>query len=173
MPNGRCRMHGGPSTGPRTEAGEAAIRASRTKHGRKSQAASQQRRQARETLRGLPSPARRRAFNLKAAHYSAEDGFPVRFSQLVGRRDGAPFQHQTCMSLTCFSRGSLGSHNHFAQKAARLRGAGAGKRRRTGRPHHAVSRCTRVPSRLRGAALRSWQNEDALCYQGRQSRARP
>jgi hypothetical protein len=51
MPNGRCRMHGGPSTGPRTEAGKAAIRASRTKHGRKSQAAIQQRREARATLR--------------------------------------------------------------------------------------------------------------------------
>jgi hypothetical protein len=30
MPNGRCRMHGGPSTGPRTEEGKARIRASRT-----------------------------------------------------------------------------------------------------------------------------------------------
>jgi hypothetical protein len=53
MPNGRCRMHGGPSTGPKTEAGKAKIRASRTKHGRKSQAAIQQRRKARETLRLL------------------------------------------------------------------------------------------------------------------------
>jgi len=41
MPNGRCRMHGGKSTGPRTEAGLAAIRASRTKHGRFTQAAIQ------------------------------------------------------------------------------------------------------------------------------------
>jgi hypothetical protein len=46
-------MHGGPSTGPKTEAGKAKIRASRTKHGRKSQAAIQQRRKARETLRLL------------------------------------------------------------------------------------------------------------------------
>jgi hypothetical protein len=53
MPNGRCRMHGGPSTGPRTEAGKARIRASRTKHGRKSQAAIRQRREARATLRML------------------------------------------------------------------------------------------------------------------------
>jgi hypothetical protein len=51
MPNGRCRMHGGPSTGPRTAEGKARIRASRTKHGRKSQAAIQQRREARATLR--------------------------------------------------------------------------------------------------------------------------
>jgi hypothetical protein len=51
MPNGRCRMHGGPSTGPNTEAGKAAIRASRTKHGRKSQAAIQRRREVRATLR--------------------------------------------------------------------------------------------------------------------------
>jgi hypothetical protein len=53
MPNGRCRMHGGPSTGPKTEAGKAKIRASRTKHGRKSQAAIQQRREGRATLRLL------------------------------------------------------------------------------------------------------------------------
>ena len=53
MPNGRCRMHGGPSTGPRTEAGKAAIRASRTKHGRYSQASIQQRREVRSLLRTL------------------------------------------------------------------------------------------------------------------------
>ena len=33
MPNGRCRLHGGRSTGPRTEAGRAALAAARTKHG--------------------------------------------------------------------------------------------------------------------------------------------
>ena len=33
MGNGRCRLHGGNSTGPRTEAGLARIRAARTKHG--------------------------------------------------------------------------------------------------------------------------------------------
>ena len=33
MPNGRCRMHGGGSTGPRTAAGLARIRKARTKHG--------------------------------------------------------------------------------------------------------------------------------------------
>jgi hypothetical protein len=33
MANGRCRMHGGASTGPTTEAGRARIRAARTKHG--------------------------------------------------------------------------------------------------------------------------------------------
>jgi hypothetical protein len=33
MKNGRCRMHGGKSTGPRTEEGRARIRAARTKHG--------------------------------------------------------------------------------------------------------------------------------------------
>ena len=53
MPNGRCRMHGGKSRGPRTEARLAAIRASRTKHGRFTQAAIQQRREARATLRLL------------------------------------------------------------------------------------------------------------------------
>ena len=34
MPNGRCRLHGGKSTGPRTAEGIARIRAARTIHGR-------------------------------------------------------------------------------------------------------------------------------------------
>ena len=33
MKNGRCRLHGGKSTGPRTEEGRARIRAARTTHG--------------------------------------------------------------------------------------------------------------------------------------------
>jgi hypothetical protein len=33
MANSRCRMHGGASTGPRTEAGLARLRAARTTHG--------------------------------------------------------------------------------------------------------------------------------------------
>jgi hypothetical protein len=60
MLNGRCRMHGGPSTGPRTEAGKAAIRASRTKHGRYSQASIAARREVRwaiRTLREMFGPA--------------------------------------------------------------------------------------------------------------------
>jgi hypothetical protein len=53
MPNGRCRMHGGPSTGPRTEAGRAAIRASRTIHGRYSQASIMARREVKSMIRTL------------------------------------------------------------------------------------------------------------------------
>ena len=33
MPNGRCRMHGGKSTGPRTPEGLARMRRAKTKHG--------------------------------------------------------------------------------------------------------------------------------------------
>jgi hypothetical protein len=33
MPNGRCRLHGGPSTGPRTAAGLERSRRARWKHG--------------------------------------------------------------------------------------------------------------------------------------------
>lgn len=51
MPNGRCRMHGGPSTGPRTAEGIERIRASRTKHGRYSQASIARRREARALVR--------------------------------------------------------------------------------------------------------------------------
>jgi len=60
MANGRCRLHGGLSTGPRTAAGIERIRRALTKHGRYSQAARVERAQfralilnARETLRGL------------------------------------------------------------------------------------------------------------------------
>ena len=38
MPNGRCRMHGGPSTGPRTAEGLARSRRANWKHGRYSEA---------------------------------------------------------------------------------------------------------------------------------------
>jgi hypothetical protein len=36
MPNGRCRLHGGKSTGPRTPKGIACRAAAHTKHGRQS-----------------------------------------------------------------------------------------------------------------------------------------
>ena len=36
MPNGRCRLHGGCSTGPRTAEGMARLRAARTVHGSRS-----------------------------------------------------------------------------------------------------------------------------------------
>ena len=37
--NGRCRLHGGKSTGPRTEEGRARIAAAQSKHGNRSKAA--------------------------------------------------------------------------------------------------------------------------------------
>lgn len=43
MPNGRCRVHGGVSTGPRTAEGLARIRVARTKHGLRSAEADGQR----------------------------------------------------------------------------------------------------------------------------------
>jgi len=48
MPNGRCRFHGGKSTGPRTEEGKTRIGASHLKHGRYTKEAIEQRRLARE-----------------------------------------------------------------------------------------------------------------------------
>src|SRR5271168_3775479 len=41
MPNGRCRMHGGKSTGPRTSAGFANLARARTTHGEYAQAGPQ------------------------------------------------------------------------------------------------------------------------------------
>ena len=46
MSNGRCRLHGGLSTGPRTEAGLAASRKARWQHGHYSAEAKAERRQA-------------------------------------------------------------------------------------------------------------------------------
>ena len=51
MPNGRCRMHGGLSTGPRTAAGLANSRRARWKHGARSAEIGALRREARAHLR--------------------------------------------------------------------------------------------------------------------------
>jgi len=51
MRNGRCRMHGGASTGPRTPEGLERSRKARWKHGERSQAAIQARRRLSAVLR--------------------------------------------------------------------------------------------------------------------------
>jgi hypothetical protein len=51
MKNGRCRLHGGLSTGAKTKEGIERIRAARWKHGRYSMAAIEERRHCRELLR--------------------------------------------------------------------------------------------------------------------------
>jgi hypothetical protein len=53
MRNGRCRLHGGLPTGPKTQAGIDRIRQARTRHGRYSAAAIAELRQARESLRQM------------------------------------------------------------------------------------------------------------------------
>jgi hypothetical protein len=50
MANGRCRMHGGKSTGPRTEAGLARSRKARWKHGHCSAEAKTLRKEVKELL---------------------------------------------------------------------------------------------------------------------------
>ena len=57
----RCRLHGGHSSGPKTEAGIRAIQRANTVHGHYSKAAIQERREARQTLvalRGLIGDSR-------------------------------------------------------------------------------------------------------------------
>src|SRR6266567_7721908 len=54
MKNGRCRLHGGRSTGPRTPAGLERIRRAVTKHGRYAKAAIEER----SNLRSLMQEAR-------------------------------------------------------------------------------------------------------------------
>jgi hypothetical protein len=51
MPNGRCRMHGGASTGPRTAEGLARSKRARWKHGLYSAEARAEQQRARELLR--------------------------------------------------------------------------------------------------------------------------
>src|SRR5205085_622261 len=51
MPNGRCRLHGGLSTGPKTAEGIARIRRAVTKHGRYSAAAKAERRYFQQLLK--------------------------------------------------------------------------------------------------------------------------
>ena len=53
MANGRCRMHGGPSTGPRTPEGKERTRLSVLKHGRFTAAAIAARREAAAQRRAL------------------------------------------------------------------------------------------------------------------------
>lgn len=51
MPNGRCRLHGGLSTGAKTAAGIARIQRAVTKHGRYSAAAKAEMRRFRELMK--------------------------------------------------------------------------------------------------------------------------
>jgi hypothetical protein len=53
MANGRCKLHGGKSTGPRTAAGLEAIRRARTIHGRYSARAIEERRYDRLVLQAI------------------------------------------------------------------------------------------------------------------------
>lgn len=50
MKNGRCRIHGGTSTGPRTPEGLARLRAARTTHGGRSRELDRFRREMRDML---------------------------------------------------------------------------------------------------------------------------
>jgi hypothetical protein len=60
MPNGRCRMHGGKSTGPRTPEGLARSRRANWKHGNYSAEAIALRREVAEARRFLRAIARDR-----------------------------------------------------------------------------------------------------------------
>ena len=71
MPNGRCRLHGGLSTGPRTAAGIERIRLALTKHGRYSEAARADRQQFQALLRGARETLRRLGTSIRASLESA------------------------------------------------------------------------------------------------------
>jgi hypothetical protein len=60
MPNGRCRLHGGRSTGPRTAAGRAAVATAHTKHGGYSAEARDFLTAVNDLLRSAPAGERRK-----------------------------------------------------------------------------------------------------------------
>ena len=53
MKNGRCRMHGGKSTGPRTLEGKEKIKAAHFKHGEYTKQAQEEKRQIRSFIKSL------------------------------------------------------------------------------------------------------------------------
>ena len=59
MPSGRCRLHGGLSTGPKTRAGIERVRQAATKHGRYSREAQTVRRKTAELLNECRAALRR------------------------------------------------------------------------------------------------------------------
>lgn len=63
MPNGRCRLHGGLSTGPRTTAGIERIRKAVTKHGRYSAAAKAEMQRFRTLVKDCQAALRRAVVN--------------------------------------------------------------------------------------------------------------
>ena len=70
--NGRCRMHGGMSTGPLTAEGIERIRAARTKHGRHSQASIAKRREARAGIRTVRALVRSEATTVEEMERSLD-----------------------------------------------------------------------------------------------------
>jgi len=71
MRNGRCRLHGGPSTGPRTAEGLERSRRARWKHGFYSREAVDARAKARRTLRMLRDLA---AGVVEVTYYTDDEG---------------------------------------------------------------------------------------------------
>jgi hypothetical protein len=74
MPNGRCRLHGGLSTGPRTAEGIERLRSANLKHGYYAAKAVQQRRAARENARKLRDNARALRSMMRIVLRSERDG---------------------------------------------------------------------------------------------------
>jgi len=102
MKNGRCRLHGGLSTGPRTPEGLERSRRARWKHGRYSREAKQAAREARWNDPGYVE-AQRQAFKrqmeresrrtwrkLKADWNNAESALLERIASLRRQRAGEP-----------------------------------------------------------------------------------
>jgi hypothetical protein len=87
MPNGRCRMHGGLSTGPRTPAGLARSRRARWKHGARSAEVRALRRAARAQLHRVRTI-------LSRAHISAGHGVHRSNSRAAPGMSAAKINHR-------------------------------------------------------------------------------
>ena len=81
MHNGRCRIHGGLSTGPKTAEGIERIRRAVTKHGFYSKAARLERKQQRELLKRLRELVRLGPNSRMARSLAGEDTFDEQFQE--------------------------------------------------------------------------------------------
>jgi|SRR5580704_12579172 hypothetical protein len=78
MPNGRCRLHGGLSSGPKMWKGIERIQEANTKHGRYSEAARESRRRARELQRWVKAIRVAAILEARRGSFDSEWVFPAR-----------------------------------------------------------------------------------------------
>jgi len=135
MRNGRCRLHGGLSTGPRTSAGLARSRRARWKHGGRSAEVAALRRAARAQLRRMQTI-------LTGTHISAGHGVH-RSNASVSGSSVAKVNRRDAEAPRCRSRGEGSARNALSNPL----------RKRSSR-HHSLADGIARPSMPNSASLR-------------------